>query len=136
MIFERGESGDRLSANLEGRESVRDPLLGLGEDIEDHLAQPGQCGALRLLQRIEVLVNFLGRHGPIVLIEPPREQVRSLDRAASPAARWFLQGSVPAGCRAPFQVTTIRHGEVPKAPRMERPMIAGTAASRVREVTR
>jgi ubiquinone/menaquinone biosynthesis C-methylase UbiE len=30
--------------------------------------------------------------------------------------------------RAPFQVTTVRHGEVPKAPRVERPMIAGTAA--------
>ena len=30
--------------------------------------------------------------------------------------------------RAPFEVTTVRHGEVPKAPQVERPMIAGTAA--------
>ena len=30
--------------------------------------------------------------------------------------------------RARFQVTTVRHGEVPKAPRVERPMIVGTAA--------
>jgi len=30
--------------------------------------------------------------------------------------------------RAPFEVTTVRHGEVPKAPRLERPMIVGTAA--------
>ena len=30
--------------------------------------------------------------------------------------------------RAPFEVTTVRHGEVPKAPRVERPMIVGTAA--------
>jgi len=30
--------------------------------------------------------------------------------------------------RAPFEVTAVRHGEVPKAPRVERPMIAGTAA--------
>ena len=29
--------------------------------------------------------------------------------------------------RAPFEVTTVRHGEVPKAPRVERPMIVGTA---------
>jgi ubiquinone/menaquinone biosynthesis C-methylase UbiE len=29
--------------------------------------------------------------------------------------------------RAPFQVTTVRRGEVPKAPRVERPMIVGTA---------
>ena len=32
--------------------------------------------------------------------------------------------------RAPFEVTTVRHGEVPKAPRVERPMIVGTAARR------
>jgi len=32
--------------------------------------------------------------------------------------------------RAPFEVTTIRHGEVPKAPRVERPMIVGSAARR------
>jgi ubiquinone/menaquinone biosynthesis C-methylase UbiE len=30
--------------------------------------------------------------------------------------------------RAPFEVSTVRHGEVPKAPRVERPMIVGTAA--------
>jgi len=30
--------------------------------------------------------------------------------------------------RAPFEVTAVRHGEVPKAPRVERPMIVGTAA--------
>jgi ubiquinone/menaquinone biosynthesis C-methylase UbiE len=29
--------------------------------------------------------------------------------------------------QAPFKVMTIRHGEVPKAPRVERPMIVGTA---------
>jgi ubiquinone/menaquinone biosynthesis C-methylase UbiE len=28
---------------------------------------------------------------------------------------------------APFEVTSVRHGEVPKAPRLERPMIVGTA---------
>ena len=30
--------------------------------------------------------------------------------------------------RAPFEVTAVRHGEVPKAPRVERPMIVGMAA--------
>jgi ubiquinone/menaquinone biosynthesis C-methylase UbiE len=29
---------------------------------------------------------------------------------------------------APFEVTTVRHGEVPKAPRVERPMIVGAAS--------
>lgn len=32
--------------------------------------------------------------------------------------------------RAPFEVTAVRHGEVPKAPRVERPMIVGTASRR------
>jgi ubiquinone/menaquinone biosynthesis C-methylase UbiE len=32
--------------------------------------------------------------------------------------------------RAPFEVTTVRHGEVPKAPRVERPMIVGAASRR------
>jgi len=30
--------------------------------------------------------------------------------------------------KAPFEVTTVRHGEVPKAPAVERPMIVGTAS--------
>ena len=30
--------------------------------------------------------------------------------------------------RAPFELTAVRHGEVPKAPRVERPMIVGAAA--------
>ena len=30
--------------------------------------------------------------------------------------------------RAPFEVTTVRHGEVPTAPQVERPMIVGAAA--------
>jgi len=30
--------------------------------------------------------------------------------------------------RAPFEVTAVRHGEVPKAPRVERPMIVGAAS--------
>jgi len=34
--------------------------------------------------------------------------------------------------RAPFEVTTVRRGEVPKAPRVERPMIVGTATRSAR----
>lgn len=71
MVLERGEPGDRLSPHLKGRDAVGDPLLGLGEDIEDRLAQLGQRGPLRLLQAIEVLIDFLSRHNTIVLIDPP-----------------------------------------------------------------
>src|SRR5258707_2866912 len=43
IVLERGESSDCLSPDLEGRDAVVDPLLGVGDDIEDRLAQPGQC---------------------------------------------------------------------------------------------
>jgi hypothetical protein len=50
------------------------PLLGLGEDIEDRLAQLGQRCVLGLFEGIEVPVDFLGGHGPIVLVYQPRHQ--------------------------------------------------------------
>src|ERR1700738_875504 len=74
MVLERGESGDCLSPDLERRDAVGDPLLGLGEEIEDRLAQLSQRCALRLLQGIEVLVDFLSGHGAIVLVAEPGEQ--------------------------------------------------------------
>jgi len=49
VVLKRGEPGDGLSPDLEGWESVGDPLLGLGEDVEDRLTQLGQRCALRLL---------------------------------------------------------------------------------------
>src|SRR5258708_4595840 len=60
------ESGECLFPDLEGRDAVGDSLLGLGEDIEDRLAQLGQRCALRLLQGVEVLADLLSGHGPIV----------------------------------------------------------------------
>jgi hypothetical protein len=59
MVLERGEPGNRLSLHFEGRQTVRDTLLGLGEDVEDPLAQQGQCAALRLLQGFQVSVDLL-----------------------------------------------------------------------------
>ena len=49
VVLKRGEPGDGPSPDLEGWESVGDPLLGLGEDVEDRLTQLGQRCALRLL---------------------------------------------------------------------------------------
>ena len=69
MILKRGEPGDCLSPDLEGGHAVGDPLVSRWEDIQDRLAQPHQRCALRLLQSIEVLVDFLGRHSPIMLID-------------------------------------------------------------------
>ena len=96
MVFERGEPGDGLSADLEGRESVGDALLGLGEEVEDRLAQLGQRGALRLFQRIEVPVDLLGRHGPIVLIDEAHQQAVQPARGVS-LRTGRLPGAPPAG---------------------------------------
>ena len=74
MVLERGESGDRLSPHLKGRQTVGDPLLGIGDDGEDRLAQLSQRGPLRLLQAIEVVIDFLSRHSTIVLIDPSLQQ--------------------------------------------------------------
>ena len=74
MILKRGEPGDCLSPDLEGGYAVGDPLVGLWEDIQDRLAQPRQRCSLRLRQSIEVLVDFLGRHDPILLIDELPQQ--------------------------------------------------------------
>ncbi len=94
MVLKCGESSDCLAPDLEGRDAVGDPLLGLGKDIDDGLAQLGQCCPLRLLQRIEVLVDFLRRHGPIVLIDERHEQGAQA-RGGSFSADWgrSLRGS-------------------------------------------
>src|SRR5215470_1815661 len=86
MILERREPGDRLPPDLEGGDAVGDPLFGLGEDVEDRLPQPGQRRALGLLQGIEILVDLLSRHDPIVMIDQLHEQ-----GAATPA-----RGCLPA----------------------------------------
>jgi hypothetical protein len=74
MILERREPGDRLPPDLEGRDAVGDPLFGLGEDVEDRLPKPGQRRALGLLQGIEIPVDLLSRHDPILMIDQLHEQ--------------------------------------------------------------
>jgi hypothetical protein len=58
VVLERGEPGDRLSPDVESRDAVGDPLLGVGDDIKDPVAQQGQRRALRLLLGIQVLVDL------------------------------------------------------------------------------
>jgi hypothetical protein len=40
VVLERGETGDYLAVHTEGGHPVRDPLLGVGDDLEDRLTQP------------------------------------------------------------------------------------------------
>jgi hypothetical protein len=86
VVLERGEPRDGLAPDFEGRDTVGDPLVGLGQDLEDRLPQPGQGGALGLLQGIEVLVDLLSRHGSIVLIDQPQRQGVRLRHPGVPLA--------------------------------------------------
>jgi hypothetical protein len=74
VILERREPGDRLALDLEGGDAVRDALLGLGEGVENPVAQQAERAALRLLERRQVPVDVVSRHGSIVLAGHPDEQ--------------------------------------------------------------
>jgi hypothetical protein len=66
VILKRGEPGDRLSADFERRQPIGDPLVGLGQDLLDRVAQRGQRRALGFLQAVEVVVDFLSGHDLIL----------------------------------------------------------------------
>jgi hypothetical protein len=74
MILERREPGDRLPPDLEGRNAVGDPLFGLGDDVQDRLPQPGQRRAFGRFQGIEIPVDLLSRHDPILMTGQLHEQ--------------------------------------------------------------
>jgi hypothetical protein len=74
MILNRREPGDRLPPGLEGRDAAGDPPPGPAEDIEDRLPQPGQRRAPGLGQGIEIPVDLLSRHDPILMIDQLQQQ--------------------------------------------------------------
>jgi hypothetical protein len=74
MILNRREPGDRLPPGLEGRDAAGDPPPGPAEDIEDRLPQPGQRRAPGLGQGIEIPVDLLSRHDPILMIGQLQQQ--------------------------------------------------------------
>jgi hypothetical protein len=91
MVLKRGEPRDGLAPDLEGRDTVGDPLVGLGQDLQDRLPQLGQRGALRLLQSIQILVDLLSGHRSIVLIDQPQQQAAP-HRQPVLCGRWLLSG--------------------------------------------
>src|SRR6516164_2044514 len=95
MALKRGEPRDGLSPDLEGRDAIGDSLLGLGQDIQDRLAQPGQRRALRLLQSIQVLIDQL------------MSKKSTSDSLMSPPASAHRAGTTP-GPEPPFGGRPVR----------------------------
>jgi hypothetical protein len=60
MMSERREAGDRRTADTEGRNTVGDHLLGIGDDLENRPAERRQRRALGLFDGAQVLVDLLG----------------------------------------------------------------------------
>src|SRR6266571_2183712 len=62
VISKCRESCERLTAHAEGRNAVRDRLLGVGDYLENRAAQRLKRVALRLLDAPQVLINLLDGH--------------------------------------------------------------------------
>src|SRR5258708_15220638 len=63
MALKRGEACDRLAADIERRGAIGDALVSVGQDVQDRLTQLVQGAAHRLIQRLQVGVDFGGGHG-------------------------------------------------------------------------
>src|SRR5438105_319330 len=101
MVLERGEAGDRLAADLEGRDAVGDPLLGLRDDREDGLTQPGESRALRFGQRFQVPVDLFRGHRAILSGRTVRLGGSSLRHrpvgGTSPGPAWRVASDASVG---------------------------------------
>src|SRR5208282_1267238 len=82
VVLERSEPRDGLSPDLEGRHAVGDPLLGLGQDAENRLPQPGQGAAPGLVQSVKVLVNFQSGHRSIVPLASDKQALPGIGEEA------------------------------------------------------
>jgi len=93
------------------------------------------CSVADLDTALAEIARVLRPGGRLLFLEHVRDTDPKIARKQDhPAFLYSWIGCHPnrdtltAISRAPFEVTTVRHGEVPKAPRVERPMIVGTAA--------
>jgi ubiquinone/menaquinone biosynthesis C-methylase UbiE len=93
------------------------------------------CSVADLDSALAEIARVLRPGGRLLFLEHVRDTDPEIARKQDhPGFLYSLMGchpnrdSLTAISRAPFEVTTVRHGEVPKAPRVERPMIVGAAA--------
>ena len=52
MVLERGEAGDRLATDAEGRNAIGDHFLCFRDDLEDRPTQALERAAFRLLEAL------------------------------------------------------------------------------------
>jgi len=93
------------------------------------------CSVADLERALAEIARVLRPGGRLLFLEHVRDTDPKIARKQDhPGVLYSLMGCHPnrdtltAINRASFEVTTVRHGEVPKAPRVERPMIVGAAA--------
>src|SRR3954453_23634847 len=62
VVTKGSESSNRLPAQPEGRHTVGDDLLGLGDDLEDGAAERFERSPLRLLETSQILIDIASSH--------------------------------------------------------------------------
>ena len=60
MTSERCEASDRLPAHTEGRNTIGDHLLGIGNDLKNRVAKRLEGGALRLFNTAQIFIDLFG----------------------------------------------------------------------------
>jgi len=93
------------------------------------------CSVADLDCALAEIARVLRPGGQLLFLEHVRDTDPEMARKQDHPGRLYSwigchpnRDTVTAISHAPFEVTTVRHGEVPKAPRVERPMIVGVAA--------
>ena len=93
------------------------------------------CSVADLDRALAEIARVLRPGGQLLFLEHVRDTDPKMARKQDHPGRLYSwigchpnRDTLTAISQAPFEVTTVRHGEVPKAPRVERPMIVGAAA--------
>jgi hypothetical protein len=63
VVLERREPRDDLAVDSERGHAVGNALLGIGNNVKDRPTQMLQGGALSRIERLEIVVDILTRHG-------------------------------------------------------------------------
>jgi len=140
------EPDRHMRARLERRANELRPTAEIGDASADHLPFPDAtfdtavvtlvlCSVPDQQAALAEIARVVKPSGRLLFLEHVRSddpKVAKLQDRARPVYHWL------AGCNpnratlgaleaSPFEVESVTHGEVPKAPKIERPLIAGVA---------